>query len=71
MGYRLHCPYCISIITEDTVLCPVCGKDTLADAAIEMTVEEYDLEERQPCEHCGQLVLDLAVICPACLALQE
>jgi RNA polymerase subunit RPABC4/transcription elongation factor Spt4 len=65
------CPYCVLPIGQDTTLCPTCGEDTTKDAAFEMTVGEYHRESRKPCVHCGQMMLRMAVMCPACRRWQR
>lgn len=65
-GTLILCPYCMSPISDDTVICPQCAGDTTADAPFEMTLAEYANEERKTCIHCGEEIIKLAVRCPAC-----
>lgn len=60
------CPYCMSPVQEQTVICPVCVQDTTRDAKIELTQAQYDAEPKKACLSCGVQILNLASVCPAC-----
>jgi hypothetical protein len=65
-GALVFCPYCMSPIKEDTVICPHCEDKVTNDAPFEMTLAEYADEERKACIHCGEEMVRLAVRCPSC-----
>jgi hypothetical protein len=65
-GALIFCPYCISPIKETTVICPHCEGNVTNDAPFEMTLAEYEDEERKACIHCGEEMVRLAGWCPSC-----
>jgi RNA polymerase subunit RPABC4/transcription elongation factor Spt4 len=60
------CPYCLSRITENSNVCPVCESDVTRDAPIEMTDSEIVGQEKRTCPNCGHEIMSLAVICSYC-----
>lgn len=60
------CPYCMGIISPDRRICHHCHKDTIYDAAFEMTRDEYAKAERIRCLNCGDHILKNAKFCPTC-----
>jgi RNA polymerase subunit RPABC4/transcription elongation factor Spt4 len=69
--YLILCPYCMTPITEDTVLCLACQRDTTNDAPLEMDPVEYANTPRRACRHCGASILTLAFWCPQCRQRQS
>jgi hypothetical protein len=65
-GALIFCPYCMSPIKENTVICPRCEGNVTNDAPFEMTLAEYADEERKACIHCGEEMVRLAGWCPSC-----
>jgi DNA-directed RNA polymerase subunit RPC12/RpoP len=75
-AHRLHtllanaalvfCPYCVTPISEATVMCPRCGQDVTRDAPIEMSLADYRVEEKKTCPYCDARMLAYAIRCPAC-----
>lgn len=60
------CPYCLSKITEETILCKHCEQDTRNDAPFEMSQEEFQSLEKKSCSFCSQSIPELATICLHC-----
>lgn len=64
------CPYCLSIISENSVYCAVCGQDVTCDAPFETSYEELSELGQKPCQKCGRPIPTLANICRWCLVKQ-
>jgi hypothetical protein len=60
------CPYCISPVPGEGVVCAKCGRDTKNDALVEYERQAYLGAPRRPCGACGKDVIDIAVTCPHC-----
>ena len=69
-GNYILCPYCMSVVHEDTVFCGVCGLDTTNDAKIEMTPDEYACVGKKNCPGCHLQIIKFATHCPHCLKKQ-
>ena len=63
------CPYCMSIIQKDIVVCNVCAEDLSRFLKLEVSQTEYSLEKRKDCAHCGKQNLHLASVCRHCQAV--
>ena len=63
---RILCPYCLSEITEETIICMHCNQDTRNDAAFEMTDEEIIDLELHPCKFCNKPIPKLSIFCKHC-----
>ena len=70
-GSRLHlpvllCPDCLTGISESMVYCPQCSKDIRKDAAIELTVRQFQNLLFTRCSNDKHLIPDHAFTCGYC-----
>ena len=70
-GILILCPYCMSPIHEETVICPVCAQDATRDAKIVLTQAQYIATPKKACRYCGTQILNLASVCPTCRQQQS
>ncbi len=65
------CPYCLSVIYDQTVICPFCQQDTRNDAKWELSAAEFVAEAHKDCVHCAAALLEAATYCPICAKPQD
>lgn len=65
------CPFCLSRIQKDTVVCKICREDTTHYAKIEITQEQYNKESKRDCPECTRSISVFSKVCRYCQAVLQ